>query len=541
MSAIIVCVNNSLKYDMRVLRQAETFSEVFDKVIVCARPTPDRTEHFQAENVEWLWFDGEGIKEKKRSERIRGLAEKYGLYEEIASFAPMLTDNSYEAYEGGVVVPGSIESEMEIQELLMSHSRWDEVREGIPAEADDEEQLYWIRHNLDLMLEWADFIAGREADVIYCNDFDTLLCGVAHKKIHGSRLVYDEHDLYGDAFPGLFPRMYRYFIVLFEYAFLGYADAVISVSESATEWVAETYGLVSKPMFVPNCKDAEDLPPAADRDTDSPTRLYFSGLATEDKGLEKIIEAVRGRDDAVLNLRCLESEYVSQLRESANRDQSGLGGKVVFLEPVPPQDVVKAAHADGDVGLTILGGPSSVGTRNTITNKLIECLTAGLPVIVSAEMRDQSRIVKEYNAGFVIGGDIAGGIGQILDTIKKDPAILKELSENARKASQELFRWETYRDRFVDLVTGENEWAEKDGGNKQKELSCDELKAELALRKKISFLILEDRRGAARQLADMEAEKSEVEKELAKMASSKAWRIGRLFTSPARILARKGR
>jgi len=519
MSSIIVCISNNLKHDMRVLRQVGTFAEAFDKVIVCARPIPDRTEHYQADNVEWVWFENDVVPDEKR---IRRLAKKYGVYEELISIAPVILDDNV------LGKSENIEFERRIQEIQMSHRRWDEVGKGIPAEATDDEQVYWLLFNIDLILQWADLVTGIDADIIYCNDYDTLLCGVAHKKVKGSRLIYDEHDLYCDSFPYLFPAIYRSFIALFEYEFLKHADAMISVSEAAVGWLKETYDLTYTPLFVPNCKDVHEDLPAGDTGIDYPIRLYFQGFADAGKGLGEVIEAIKHTDEAVLHLRCLENEYVAELKEYVS--ENDLGGKVRFFDPVSPHDVIAAARTDGDIGLTISVGETSIGIRNTITNKLIEYLTAGLPVIVSEEMRDQSRIVGEYDAGFVVGKDIRKELPRILDDIRKDPGLISTMSGNAKKAANEIFRWENYKDRFIELVCGGNEGSKP--AEAQQSIPYDDLLADMEILRKQICLIMENRN-------EIVIEKKKLEIELQELKASNSWRIGRAFTRPARMIKKQ--
>ena len=558
MSSIIICINNNLKYDMRVIRQVRTFAEAFDKVFVCAKPSPDRTEHVQLDNVEWKWFESEEAKDLKG---IQELSRKYNLFDRLIPFAPVIADDGY------LNSQRNIDFEIAVQETLIGHSRWDEIKTGTPLAIPDAEQLPWVTFNLDLLLQWADFVAGIEADVIYCNDFDSLLCGVVHKGVHGSRLVYDEHDIFCDSFPSLFPLMYRYFIAQYEYEFLKDIDALVSVSESAVKWTVDKYDLACPSLFVPNCKDFSEEMIEGEKDFSLPIRLYYQGYVSIGRGIEEIIEVLRHTEDAVLCLRCLENEYVLGLKDFV--EKNSLENKVRFLDPVPPTEVISAAYAGGDIGLSVMGTHSSIGIRNTITNKLIEYLTAGMPVIVSEEMQDQRDIVKKYNAGFVIGKDIKEDLLHVLDVIKKTPGLLREMSRNARKASEELFRWDTYKERFLALVTGENEALQKGRPEIQKHVSNEDLAAEIVILKKVIVLIMENRLENVADLKDLkekhadlwedvialqdkniqldslrielESEKAALEYELESMKTSKSWKLGRMATAPGRALRKIAR
>jgi len=144
-------------------------------------------------------------------------------------------------------------------------------------------------------------------------------------------------------------------------------------------------------------------------------------------------------------------------------------------------------------------------------------------------MRDQSRIVEEYDAGFIIGEDLGEGLSGILRQIEENPDILQIKSANAKKAANELFRWEIYKDRFLELVYGGNEGSKPT--EEQQSIPYDDLKSDMEILKKQICLIMENRN-------EIVIEKKKLEIELQELKASNSWKTGRALTRPARLIKR---
>lgn len=447
MSRIIIVINNSLKYDSRVRRQATVFAEVFDEVVICASPYPDRVEHIQGENITWRFLDGG---DDLTNETLRSLCRSLELYDQLACIVPSIIDN--DNYD-----KGNISLYKEMRDIIMSPERWSQIREGIPMELALKDEVPWMHGQLGDFLRRAETVSKIPADVVYCNDVDTLLCGVVHKRKYNSRFIYDQHDILADNSGGYFPIGCRYMFAMLEYEFIKTADALIGIGWAFLDWIRSTYNISIPAFVIPNCKEFQYLDTIegqkACKQIGKPIRLYYHGILR--KGVEPALEAIAKRDRFVLTLRCVPSGYSNYLNELKARVESeGFQDKVIFLDPAPPTEVSQAAFEGGDIGLFI-AVDQSVGTTVSLTNKFIEYLNAGLPVITSSICKDQARILLDYQAGFVIDDLSGDSINSILDEIELYPDKLYEMSKNAARASRELFEWGQYKELLVSIAKNE--------------------------------------------------------------------------------------
>ncbi|MEG0340319.1 MAG: glycosyltransferase, partial [Oscillospiraceae bacterium] len=300
----------------------------------------------------------------------------------------------------------------------------------------------WAMSFIDASIQWADMVSNVKADIVYCNDIDTLLCGVAHKKKYGSRLIYDTHDIFCDMFPGIFPRQHRNLIGRLEKSLLTYADMLISVNDSANRWIKGTYHSNVSAVAILNCTD--DIVKASfnAKEPSDKLKIYYHGGCDATRGLENIITAIALTSDIQLVLRLLPSEYEKTLRQLVK--ELNLIDRVSFLEPVDSVMSASAAHSDGDIGIHACDNIKCIDLELSLTNKFIEYLRAGLPVITS-DVIEQASIVRKYDAGYVLANNSPEEIARVFEIAKSEKSSYKQKSENALRASKELFDWNKYK------------------------------------------------------------------------------------------------
>lgn len=484
---LIMLVSNNLQYDTRVKRHLSALAKEFDEVLLCARPIPDNQVYLSLPNLKYSFFNWEPYP-YPANKKLKDALVAMDMFDDIWPTAPALLDEHY--YE-----PDSLDFEKRVQDTLMETPQWKEVLEGIPEEADPVKQTGWVFGFLDCSIQWAKDVVSESADVIYCNDIDTLLAGAAHKKRHNSRLIYDAHDIYCDIFPGVFPRMHRNMLALHERQLLQYADALLGVSQSELDWMVKTYQVDIPQAVIHNCVEDTIYESFAAKTFSLPLRLYYHGNADPTRGIGNVIDAVALVPDVVFNVRCLPGGYLDVLKEKVHA--MGLEERVRFLDPVPSSEASEAARKDGDIGIHACSTAKSVDIEVSLTNKFIEYLKAGLPIITSP-IREQAQIVRQYGTGYVLNDDsvesVALTLRQAISEIKKLP----RLSKNALRASVKLFDWNIYRGKLVNIVTGRIVTKPR-----QRSVALDEaftLRHELAAWKKVACMALEQRSEAVGRL-----------------------------------------
>lgn len=456
---VLVCITNNLRYDTRVKRHVSAIAEVADKVHVLAQANPDEHFHLILPNVSHTFVHIER-EQSLNLPLLLNLAAKLDVKEEILAVAPMLfSSRPYHKEELGRL--------LQMQEDLFSSDRWAEVRAGIPQEATDAQQMgswIWL---LETFLRWAQAAVQIPADVIYCNDVETLLCGVAHKKRYGSRLIYDAHDVFYDLGPQQLCRTHRYFLAMLENEGIRYADAVISIGRTALQLIKTIHSYIGPMYFIPNCtvENGESSHGFSAKTSASPLRFYYHGIAHPLRGLEKVIQALRFVDNAVLNLRCLPTPYLDVLRQAAK--QAGVADRVFFLDAVLAQEIPLATAKSADVGIAFWDNQEyermSLGLKISLNNKFIEYLKAGVPVL-TMKGTEQGDVVEQYSCGLV-------GRCSIEDLTEKMKWFCAhseqyiQMSENALRASKELFDWLNYKELLQNIVSGKSGLADPYNAN----------------------------------------------------------------------------
>lgn len=477
---LIMMVSNNLQYDTRVKRHLSALSKVVDEMVLCVRSIPDNQTYLTLPNLKYKFFNWEPYT-YPATKKLRDALEAMNMFDDIWPVAPALLDEHY--YE-----QDSLDFEKRVQDTLMETPQWEEVLAGIPEEADLVKQTGWVFGFLDCAIQWANDIVSESADVIYCNDIDTLLAGVAHKRRYNSRLIYDAHDIYCDIFPGIFPRMHRNMLALLERQLLQYADALLGVSQSELNWMVKTYQVDIPQAVIHNCVEDTIQGPFSSKSFSLPLRLYYHGNADPTRGIGSVIDAVALVPDVVFHIRCLPGSYLDVLKKKVHA--LGLEDRVRFLDPVPSSEASGAARKDGDIGIHACSTEKSVDIEISLTNKFIEYLKAGLPVITSP-IREQAQIVRQFGAGFILNDDsvesIVSALRQAVSGIRKLP----QMSRNALRASSKLFDWRIYREKLVGVVIGRTVPKLPQHNGAPNDVLM--LHHELAVWKKIARLALEQR------------------------------------------------
>lgn len=90
---------------------------------------------------------------------------------------------------------------------------------------------------------------------------------------------------------------------------------------------------------------------------------------------------------------------------------------------------------------------------HALPNKFFSYLNNGIPVVVNAA-RDMKRIITAHKCGIVIAkaNPTARDYAKQLETIHKDRALLRRMSENARRAMQSTYSWQNMEKRLEKIM-----------------------------------------------------------------------------------------
>ncbi len=284
-------------------------------------------------------------------------------------------------------------------------------------------------------------------DVYHCHDLNTLPIGIAAALITGSRLIYDSHELHTER-TGYTP-FHRRLAYLAEHVCLKRVDMVfMSDGESRIGHLRTVHGLRGSPPIVdignfPVLTGTASAGSISERlGIPAEARIIvYVGNATEGRGVGKPIPFLAEFPELVyVIMGRISAEYRQRLCRMAV--EAGALDKLIFLDPVPPNEVVKAirgAHA----GMCLIEktGLSYYYSRPT---KMFEYMAAGMPVIGS-NFPEISNIILQTGcspAGWLINPGSDEDLRRALIDVVNSPETVKEYGATACRLVRSRYNWE---------------------------------------------------------------------------------------------------
>lgn len=440
---VIVCITNNVVSDSRVKRQINALADQFESVHVIAMSSPSSDFGIERRNVTHS-FANSVYDFYRPISFFRKHLKRWGLFQEMLDIAPVLEYCSFKMKENYYTAKYN---------YLASSGRYAEIRNRKASNETGAQAIGYILAFFYTSISMALEAEKYEADAIICNDADTLLAGVVHKKARGTRLIYDLHDLRADLSEELFPLMYSEQTVLFENHFIRYADAVMGATKSLLEW-AQLHYEISVPIIpIYNCgNNTNVLIENKEYTNKDKLVLYYHGYAYKVRKLELLINAVAPLDHVEAVIRSEANDYIEELKKMAA--DLKIENKVHFVDLVSTDQVYQAANRDGDIGVYLTDPSACINWRCAFTNKFLEYLTAGLPVITS-DTREQAEVVSKYDCGWVLKDLTVEGLQNLIMEIARQKEQLSAKSRNAAETGRNVFCWDIYKKKLIDLVSGD--------------------------------------------------------------------------------------
>ncbi len=441
----IICTDNSLKFDARTKRHVTALSEITDEVIVLHKDVSDESYIMDLSNVKYLYshsdFSGGNF-----TQRIRNGLRRYGLLKEVTKACPNLLRNDYSSER-------NLNCYNRYLSLVMKGRRWDDIRNRKAEYMDDTTAFSFVLTFLIRVLDACSLVEDINADVIVCNDIDSLLCGVMMKKKFGTRLIYDIQDVTCDISPDTFPQMYSNFLTIFEKEMVKYADVVIGVGNYILEWSKLHYNITVPCVPIYSCMESKEEVEPKNYSNDGSIKLYYHGTAFKERNLESVVRALKQVDGFELIIRSDKNDYLNKIEKLSKN--IGVADRVTFVETVTTDELISASNRDGDIGIYSTNCSTSVNWRSSFTNKFVEWLCSGLPIITTDAV-DQASIVRKYNCGYVLAGSDEYAIADVLRQIKCNVNELSEMSKQALWVSKNIIGWTKFKGVFESVIKGDD-------------------------------------------------------------------------------------
>ncbi len=290
--------------------------------------------------------------------------------------------------------------------------------------------------------------------LVHANDYNTMWAALAAKRLCGSRVVYDSHELWADRNGR--PE-WRPWLIACEALFVRAADVVITASPGYADALARRYR-VERPAVVRNIPASASASASAsgpgasgpgasgpgasgpgasgpgasgpgvcgDAVADPPLAVYIGGLMPG-RGLEPGIEALARVPGLRMALVGPGAEsYRARLRALAER--AGVADRLELRPAVAPDDVLAAVRG-ASFGLMLIE-PVCRSYELTLPNKLFEYAAAGLPML-SGDLPVIGALVRGGGLGEAVPPD---DVQLIADAMRRliEPAANREARERVR-------------------------------------------------------------------------------------------------------------
>lgn len=284
-------------------------------------------------------------------------------------------------------------------------------------------------------------IIAQKPDVIHTNDLNTLTASFQAAKKLGCKLVYDSHEICVEN--NNMRGVYKKLNALCENAFIRRVDKMVCVSHAAADYFSEKYD-IEKPMVITNCSLKKEQVKASEK-ADGFQVLnhgqYYAG-----RGYDVIVDAaplLKGYPEIKIALRGFGS-MEEELREKAKKDGSE---NVIFYPPVNVNELIPEA-SKAMVGVAITEC-TCINFKLSVSNKLFEYASAGLPVIMS-DIPEHRYLNEKYGIGIILEKDTPECFAEAVKKLYEDKEFYNTCAENAQKMSDEV-NWETEFSRLIEI------------------------------------------------------------------------------------------
>lgn len=297
----------------------------------------------------------------------------------------------------------------------------------------------------------AEAIINYRPDVIHANDLNALIPSIKAAKKLKCTIIYDSHEIcVENIYVG---GLYKKYLAWCEKRYVKKVDRMVCVSNATAEYFKNKYR-IEKPMVVTNCSLKSEQY-ACEEKNDS-FEVLNHGQFYEGRGYDIMVEAIpllKDYPDVKLAVRGF-----GKLEERLKKRAQELGGdNFIFYPRVLVQELISSA-SKSRVGVAITES-ICLNFELSVSNKLFEYASAGLPVIMS-NIPEHRYLNDKFKFGVVISENTPKAFAEAVIKLYEDRGFYNECAQNAKKLSDEI-NWENEFGKLIEfeksLIAGEKE------------------------------------------------------------------------------------
>lgn len=323
---------------------------------------------------------------------------------------------------------------------------------GAPIDSQRVKQFRWyINYLLSTASTLTEALSNSDGmHAIIAVNLPTLIPALLLKSLYGIPVIYEALEYWPEADPDAFAFEVQYWSRL-EKHLVVHTDARNTVSPGLAQRMAAEYGLQFN--VISNAPPLDTLKGPSNRETSAGVacQFLFQGNFAPYRGIDLLIEAWRDvGGEAVLILRGPDNAYKAEMIGLA-RKAGLLDKRVFFLSPVHVDDLIQAAHHDGDVGI-IPYTPRGENYKHCSPNKFGQYLAAGLPVLAN-NTSNVSRIIGLAHCGSVVDFNNREKLVEAIHKLANDTSFRRACSINGVAYFKTDFHWEKQARPLYEMIS----------------------------------------------------------------------------------------
>lgn len=292
-------------------------------------------------------------------------------------------------------------------------------------------------------------IIAQKPDLIHANDLNALIPAYKAAKKLKCKLIYDSHEINVENNEYINKKLWKKVLYLKEKKLVKKVDLMLCVSNAAAEYFSKTYK-IKKPMVVTNCALKSETVDFSKVSKNLGFEVLNHGTFYAGRGYDVMVKACEYIQDlpeiklAIRGFGQMENELRELSKKYDKRNQ------FIFYPPVIVQELIPEA-AKSHVGVAMTEA-ICLNFKLSVSNKLFEYASAGLPVIMS-DIPEHRYLNEKYKFGIVIKDNTPECFAEAVKKLYLDKEFYNTCANNAKQISQEI-NWENEFNKLIQAEKG---------------------------------------------------------------------------------------
>ena len=293
----------------------------------------------------------------------------------------------------------------------------------------------------------------QKADIYHFHDPELLPWALKLKKKTKAKIIYDIHEnipgqiMNKEWIPRILRKLFSFIYKKIEKKIIPNFDHIILAEDSYKEYysrdlnktVIKNYPIISE----------KGVKKTQNKEFGTPKLVYVGGIS-KNRGIFEILESViilkKNLPETKLIIAGkipleLESKIKKIIKINSLKDNIELLGRINYTK-------IQHIFFESNIGLCILRPiPNYISSLPT---KLLEYMTAGLPVIVS-DFPINSKLINKEGCGLTVDPKKPEEIAKAIEYLIEHPNEAKKMGENGRKAVLEKYNWDIEAKKLLEV------------------------------------------------------------------------------------------